>query len=488
MADTLPATAHLSPLPGLHGLPPSHAARGGPAGASPDGARTTRTLRLDTLIRLRWLAVVGQTLSVVFVHYGLGFPLPLPECLALILVPVVVNLALRLRYPVSERVEALRATAFLAFDIVQLAALLFLTGGLTNPFSFLFLAPVMISATSLTPRLTMVLGGLAVVCSTLLVLWHLPLPWFPGVGLDMPYLYVVGMWFSVLLGLGFIGVYAWRVADESRLLSDALTATELVLAREQHLSQLDGLAAAAAHELGTPLATIALVAKEMERNATPGHPFAEDIRLLRSQVERCREILGKLASLGQAEGVPFDRLPLSQLIEEAVAPNRDFGIALRVEMEPGQPGAPEPELWRSAGLSYGLGNIVENAVDFAKAGVTVRAAWDARTLTLTVMDDGPGFPTDIMGRLGDPYITNRRPRDPGQPGGGLGLGFFIAKTLLERSGCTLALSNREPPQTGAVVRLTWPREALDSGARDGAARGGGALAMPATAAAGPART
>src|SRR5262249_17365056 len=158
-----------------------------------------------------------------------------------------------------------------------------------------FLAPVLISATSLPPLLTMVLGGLAIVSATALAFWHLPLPWFPGETLDMPILYVAGMWFSVLLGLPFIGVYAWRVADEARLLSNALSATELVLAREQHLSQLDGLAAAAAHELGTPLATIALVAKELETEAPEGSAFLDDVRLLRSQVARCREILGKLA-------------------------------------------------------------------------------------------------------------------------------------------------------------------------------------------------
>jgi two-component system, sensor histidine kinase RegB len=423
-----------------------------------DIAFPSRTLRLETLIRLRWLALVGQASAILIVQFGLGFPLPFVECLAAIGVSALVNVALRLRYPATERVDPFRAAGFLAFDIVQLAFLLFLTGGLQNPFSFLFLAPVLISATSLPPVLTLILGGLAMACASGLAVWHLPLPWYPNESLNMPIVYVAGMWFSVLLGLAFIGVYAWRVAEEARLLANALTATELVLAREQHLSQLDGLAAAAAHELGTPLATIALVAKELETAAPKEGDFVEDIRLLRSQVERCREILGKLASLGE-EGAPFDRLALSHIVEEVVAPHRDFGIAIEVAMRGGD--GSEPVTYRNPGVLYGLGNIVENAVDFARTRVTVKAAWDAKTVSLAVSDDGPGIPADIIGRLGEPYITNRGPRAPGQPGGGLGLGFFIAKTLLERAGATMTLANRSPPGSGATVRLSWPREAFE---------------------------
>jgi two-component system sensor histidine kinase RegB len=429
-----------------------------PAALAFDPVLAPRTLRLETLVRLRWLALAGQATAVLAVYFGLGFPFPLLECLSAIAVSAAVNVALRLRYPATERVDPARAAGFLAYDIIQLAFLLFLTGGLQNPFAFLFLAPVLISATSLPPLLTMVLGGLAVASATALAVWHLPLPWFPGETLDMPILYVAGMWFSVLLGLGFIGVYAWRVADEARLLSNALSATELVLAREQHLSQLDGLAAAAAHELGTPLATIALVAKELETEAPEGSAFLDDVRLLRSQVARCREILGKLASLGE-DGAPFDRLGLAHMIEEVVAPHRDFGIAIAVAMA-GGPGE-EPVAARNPGLLYGLGNLVENAVDFARSRVEITAGWDQKGVWIAIVDDGPGFPPDIIGRLGEPYITQRRPRDAGQPGGGLGLGYFIAKTLLERSGAAMTLANRAPPETGATVRLAWPREAFE---------------------------
>jgi len=274
------------------------------------------------------------------------------------------------------------------------------------------------------------------------------------------------MWCSVLLGLAFIGVYAWRVAEEARMLSNALSATELVLAREQHLTQLDGLAAAAAHELGTPLATIALVAKELEVAAPPTGEFAEDVKLLRSQVARCREILGKLTSLGEEGSAPFHRLGIDHLIEEVVAPHRNFGVTIETQTEGDVSSA--PQVTRNPGMLYGLGNIVENAVDFARETVIITGKWDAKTVSIVISDDGPGFPPEIMNRLGEPYVTRRRRmaavagnKDSTQSGGGLGLGFFIAKTLLERSGATLALANHGGGRSGAIVRLTWPREAFE---------------------------
>src|SRR5215208_583930 len=367
-----------------------------------------RNVRLDTLMRLRWLSVLGQTAAILVVHYGLGYRLPIWACLAVVSLSACLNVAMRVRFRLTKRLEADRAAWLLAFDIAQLAVLLFLTGGLQNPFAFLFLGPVLISATALPPRMTLMLGTFAVFCASALFFVHYPLPWDAEDPLELPAIYMLAVWLSILISMGFIGVYAWQITEEARLLANALAATELVLAREQHLSQLDGLAAAAAHELGTPLATIALVAKELEVSAPRDGDFLEDIRLLRSQVDRCREILGKLASLGE-NGAPFDELGLAHLVEEVVSPHRDFGIVIEVALEGDS--AVEPVTGRNAGLLYGLGNIVENAVDFARERVSVRAAWDARSVAITVSDDGPGFPPDILGRLGEPYITNRKSRD-----------------------------------------------------------------------------
>jgi two-component system sensor histidine kinase RegB len=413
-------------------------------------------VRLDTLVRLRWLAIIGQTTAVVIVYYGLDFELPIYACLAVILLAAWLNVALRLRFHMTQRLEPDRAAWLLAFDIAELAVLLFLTGGLQNPFAFMFLGPVLLSATALPPRFTLLLGGFAVVCATILVFVHYPLPWDSDDPLQLPPIYMMGVWLCILLAIGFIGVYAWQITEESRQLSDALAATELVLAREQHLSQLDGLAAAAAHELGTPLSTISVIAKELERAIAPNAPHGDDVRLLREQARRCRDILAKLTELS-AGGEPFDRMPLTALIEEVVAPHRNFGVTIEVTAVSDR--ATEPVGARNPAILYGLGNLLENAVDFARDRVAVDADWSGESIAVTITDDGPGFAPEILARIGEPYVTSRRRHqdDTGEEAAGLGLGFFIAKTLLERSGATLSFENRPLPERGAVVRLNWSR-------------------------------
>ncbi|MXQ11946.1 ActS/PrrB/RegB family redox-sensitive histidine kinase [Microvirga makkahensis] len=424
-----------------------------------------RQLRLDTLVRLRWIAVAGQSAAVASVRFGLGFPLPFELCFLVIAASVWTNLLLRIRYPASHRLSDNAATALLGFDILQLAALLYLTGGLENPFAMLFLAPVLISATALTPERTLALGLLAVGCATFLVLTHRPLPWFPGQALSLPFLYVTGIWTAILLGTVFTGIYAWRVAEEARQLAQALAATELVLAREQHLSQLDGLAAAAAHELGTPLATIALVSKEMAHALPKDGPVAEDLRLLLEQVERCRSILTKLTSMGEEEESFLETISLSHLIEEIVGPQRAVGFDVRVSAH-GE--GPEPVGRRNPGVVYGLSNILDNATDFAESQVTIEAGWNPHEVFIEMRDDGPGYAPDILLRVGEPYVTTRsaaeRTETGDGEGGGLGLGLFIAKTLIERSGAELILTNAAPPATGAVARIVWPRHAFEQGA------------------------
>src|SRR5712691_5124793 len=274
---------------------------------------TGRNVRLETLVRLRWLAVIGQTTAVLVVYVGLDFELPIWAWLAVIAIAAWLNVALRVRFRPTQRLEPDRAAWLLAFDIAELAILLFLTGGLQNPFAFLLLGPVLLSATALPPRMTLMLGGLAAACATVLIFYHYPLPWDPEEPLELPAIYTMGVWLSLLLALGFIGVHAWQLTEEARQLADALAATELVLAREQHLSQLDGLAAAAAHELGTPLSTITVIATELERAIEPDSPYAEDVSLLREQAQRCRMILAKLTEL-ESGGDPFDRMSLSALI------------------------------------------------------------------------------------------------------------------------------------------------------------------------------
>lgn len=416
----------------------------------------SRNVRLDTLVRLRWLSVIAQTIAVLVVHFALEFELPIWGCLSVIALAAWLNVALHIRFRQARRLEPDRAAWLLAFDIAELALLVFLTGGLENPFSFFFLGPVMISATALPPRMTVALALFAVLCTTVLVFYHYPLPWSPEDRPVLPEAYIVGLWLSTVLAIFFIGIYAWQVTEESRQLVHAMAAAELALAREQHVSQLDGLAAAAAHALGTPLSTISVIARELERTIDPKSPQGEDIKLLREQTQRCRDILGGLSQLS-GQGEPFGRLSLRALLDELAAPHRDFGIAVDVV-------APDSEFQaiRSPAILYGLGNIVENAVDFARERVELKGELLDDEVVITISDDGAGFAPEVINRVGEPYVRSRKRRRMYASGDtGMGLGFFIAKTLLERSGARLTFMNRPLPQHGAVVIVRWPRADLE---------------------------
>jgi two-component system, sensor histidine kinase RegB len=427
-----------------------------------DLGRRARSLRLDTLVRLRWLAVAGQITAVLLTHFLLRFQLPLGPALAAISISAWLNLGLKVRYPVTQRLDDRAAFVLLAYDVLQLSCLLFLTGGLENPFSVLFLAPVMISAVSLSGPWTLRLTFVMIAAATTLVFFHLPLPWYADRRLSLPIAYVGGIWLALVLGAGFIGVYAIRVAEEARQLADALAATELVLAREQHLTQLDGLAAAAAHELGTPLATITLVVNEMLK-ATPdwGH-LQDDVALLAQETQRCRQILAKIASLGDDATTMLDEMTLGHLLEEVVQPERDFGVAVEVSAIGEDL---EPVCRRNPGILYGLGNLVENAIDFARSMVRIKAEWSCDVVRIGIADDGPGFSPDVLARVGEPYVTSRdlQRRFKSEEGSGLGLGLFIAKTLLERSGATVSTANALVPEVGARVVVSWPRALFERG-------------------------
>jgi len=426
------------------------------------GDSSIRSLKLDTLVKLRWLAVAGQTAAVLFVGFGLGFRLPVASCFVLIGASVALNLALRLQFSTIHRLDGIHATMLLGYDVIQLAGLLYLTGGLENPFAFLLLAPVLVASASLPPRSTALLGALVAVLATVLAGLHLPLPWAATAPPSLPALYVVGIWLAILLTLSFSALFAFRVADENRRLAEALAATELVLQREQHLTALDGLAAAAAHELGTPLGTIAVVTREMERELPAGSPLADDVALLRSQSERCRDILRKLSSMGTDPDAYYVRLSVGALIDEVVEPFRDGGAKLTVKCR-GE-GA-EPIGRRNPAILYGLANIVENAVDFAESEVLVSATWDAAEVTVTISDDGPGFSAGVIDRLGEPWVTTREPsaeRAIDEVGGGLGLGFFIAHTFLQRSGAAVTCTNKSFPAHGAEIRVVWPRALMEA--------------------------
>ncbi|RVN32243.1 ActS/PrrB/RegB family redox-sensitive histidine kinase [Sinorhizobium meliloti] len=418
---------------------------------------SNRSLRLQTLVRLRWLAVGGQSLAVIVTALWLQFPLPVVPCSVLIACLALLNVFLTLRFPPTQRLTPPAAFTLLGIDLAQLTALLFITGGLANPFAPLLCVPVIISSASQPKPQSIVLAGLAVLSVTALAFSPFPLPWYPGTLLLMPRVLTAGIWFAIVSMTAFAAFYTYRVSLEASELSEALTATELVLQREKHLSQLDGLAAAAAHELGTPLATISVVAKEMERELGDDPRFGEDVHLLRSQSERCRDILRRLTTLSSESEEHMRLLPLSSLIEEVMAPHREFGIEIELKEQGDR--ASEPVGIRNAGILYGLGNLLENAVDYARKKVTVTTEHTAERVRVTIEDDGDGFSPDILARIGEPYVTRRQKDDSA---GGLGLGLFIAKTLLERSGARLRFENGGSKHPGARVSVEWPRVLMDT--------------------------
>ena len=431
-------------------------------------------VRLRTLTTLRWLAVAGLLAAILLTHFWLGFPLQLGLSLGAIALSAWLNIFVSLRFSAQRVLPDWEAAAYIAFDIVQLCALLFLTGGLQNPFAVLILAPVTIAASVLSLRQTILIAALAIAGVGVLGFAHLPLPWRAGETLVFPPLINAGSWVALSFGVAFFAAYAHRIAQESAQMRSALAASQLVLAREERLAALGGLAAAAAHELGTPLATIQLTAKEMANELKGEGLLEEDARLLVQQAQRCREILGRLSKGGAEADAMLGRIGLDLLLKEAASPFIDAraGPAVIFEMK-GVAGEEPPVLRRRPEIIYGLRNLIENAVAYGRSKVLVSADWSEGEIEIEVHDDGRGFAPDILGRLGEPYLgrraRDRGARSGGERSGGLGLGFFIAKTLLERTGADIAFDNRpwtdadrEGGEAGAWVAVRWPRIAVEA--------------------------
>ena len=440
----------LSPSPGL--LPPYGA---------------TDSMRLRTLILLRWLAIIGQLVAITVADRLYDLQLPLGLCFLVVGAAVIANLVSIFVFPENKRLSEIEAMLVLMFDLAQLALLLSLTGGLTNPFALLILAPVVISASALRLQTTVVLGLAAIGFVTLTSLSHIPLRFADGSVLTVPPLFEFGFWLSILIGILFLGLYSHRVADEIRLMRQALLATQMALAREQKLTDLGGVVAAAAHELGTPLATIKLVSAELMAELADRPDLYEDAELIRNQADRCRDILRSMGRIGK-DDLHLRRAPLGAVLREAAEPHMGRGKEMYFDIGPGPGGAArQPVILRRPEVIHGLRNLMQNAVDFARSTVWVSAEWTDARIAVTIVDDGMGYPPHLIGRIGDPFVRQRRTvRDAAQRPEyeGMGLGLFIAKTLLERSGAELTfangsdpfLTNAERPQRcGAIVDVIW---------------------------------
>lgn len=417
-------------------------------------------LRLRTLILLRWAAILGQTVALAAAEYHYGIGLRFGLCYLVVGISVIANLVSVFLFPGNVRLSEQAVFLMLLFDLGQLGLLLFLTGGMTNPFALLILAPVTISATALGGRATMLLGGAAIVLVTLLAMFNMPMLLPDGSPFAVPSLFAFGYWLAIVIGIAFLGSYAHRVASEIHSMQDALLATQMALARAQKLTDLGGVVAAAAHELGTPLATIKLVSAELIEELDDHPDLQSDAQLIRDQADRCRDILRSMGQAGKDDR-HMRQAPLSALLREAAGPHLDRGKRVEFSLRPLPGGGREPMVRREPEVLHGLRNLIQNAVDFARSHVWIEAEWAAERLILRIVDDGTGYPPHVLGRIGDPFMRSRKATDPQRPEyEGMGLGLFIAKTLLERTGAELSFANAAGGQggqrSGAIVEVIWP--------------------------------
>ncbi|OIQ33202.1 MAG: two-component sensor histidine kinase [Alphaproteobacteria bacterium MedPE-SWcel] len=438
------------------------------------GQERSNWIRLRTLIVLRWVAITGQATAIGVAQSQYNLELALLPCYLAIGVSALGNLVALIIFPENKRLTEFQNFLMVLFDLLQLCFLLYMTGGLNNPFALLVLGPVTISASVMGLRSTLIIGTSAIILTSLLVPFHIPLETSGGEILVMPSLFMFGHWCALIIAILFIGAYSYRISAEIRSMSEALAATQFALSREQKLTDLGGVVAAAAHELGTPLATIKLTSSELieELDGTPD--LQEDARLIRQQADRCRDILRSMGRVGK-DDLHLRQAPLSALVHEAAEPHFSRGKDIRFSEHPAE-GADrnQPSILRKPEIIHGLRNLIQNAVDFSDSSVWIELHWSADWIKVRILDDGDGFPVHLLGRLGDPFMRRRAPLiDRGQRPEyeGMGLGLFIAKTLLERTGARLKFANCRdlrtsrdltPEQRGALVSVTWPRRKIDA--------------------------
>ena len=426
-------------------------------------------VRLRTLVTLRWYAVFGQIGAVLVALYVYGLTLEVGMIAIVIGLPVLANIFSIFLFPENRRLSEGEADLMIGFDLIQLGMLLYLTGGLNNPFALLILAPVTVASTILPLRSTLVLGAIALAVVTLLRFASVPILTASGFPLILPDLFVFGFWVALIIGLVFVGIYARLITQETLSMGEALVATQMALAREQKLTDLGGVVAAAAHELGTPLATIKLVSSELI-DELDDNEMKEDAILIRTQADRCRDILRSMGRAGNEDRL-LRQAPIETVLREASEPHLDRGKTVTFEIQDSGPGDNrQPDIFRRPEVIHGLRNLVQNAVDFATTQVLITVNWSDDVISISINDDGPGFPSSVLGRIGDPFVRHRRSETGGEqrPGyEGMGLGLFIAKTLLERSGAKLQFANGAAraisgQSGGAIVRVELPRETIEA--------------------------
>ncbi len=433
---------------------------------------TRNWIRLRTLVLLRWWAIAGQLAALLVAQHVLQLSLLTGLCYLAVGASVITNVIATFVYPENKRLSERQTFSIVLFDMLQLAFLLYLTGGLHNPFSILIVGPVTVSAAALSTRSSVFLGLMAILITSILTRFHISLRTADGEILRVPDMFLFGNWGAIVIAVAFLGVYSRRLVSEVHAMSEALQATQMALAREQKLTDLGGVIAAAAHELGTPLATIKLTSSELAEELYENEELREDALLIRAQADRCRDILQSMGQAGK-DDLHLRRAPLIAVVEEAANPHRDRGKdiifdggALALAL------GTQPTVLRRPEVIHGLRNLIQNAVDFADDKVWIDCLWTENEITIRIMDDGRGYPAHLLGRIGEPFMRHRSGRNSTRRPEyeGMGLGLFIAKTLLERSGADLSFANGPESfagqdgfseRTGAFVEVTWPRSRIE---------------------------
>ena len=420
--------------------------------------RLEENLHLDkkTLVKLRWIAIVGQLIAVNIVYNYLNLKFSIIESHIIIFIGLVTNLYLQF-WIKTNQLRDIYSSLFLIYDLAQLSALLYLTGGISNPFSLLLIIPTIVSSTFLSMGTTIILGATTILSLSVLTKFYLPLPGLYEYGFNFPAFYLLGMLISIIVGLVFLSYFGMKFAGETKKRSEALNKLQQVLAKEYELESLGGQAAAAAHSLGTPLATITVVAKELRKEIGEESKHSKDLDLLISQTKRCGDILKQISQKKIIEDKFINAVKIEDLLTEIL---RSFMETSEKKIQLNSKNDKNRiDIKRSPEIIYGLRNFIGNAVKFSSKKVEVELVSNKNNIFIKINDDGSGFPEDLINVLGEPYIKSRSKKLKGKSG--LGLGTFLGKTLLERQGAEIIFSNREN-NNGASVKITWAVKSLHS--------------------------
>ena len=413
--------------------------------------RTKENLNLDknTLTILRYIAIFGQFLAINFVFFYLKLEFPIVESYIIVFLGLATNLFLQFKIRVNQLKDTY-ASFFLLYDLIQLSALLYLTGGILNPFSFLLIIPAIVSSTFLSMGTTIILGVITSFMLFLLGHFYISLPGMDETIFYVPNFYKFGLLTSILIGLIFLSYFGIRFSGETKKRSEALNKLQEVIAKEYELESLGGQAAAAAHSLGTPLATISVVAKELKKEIGNNKEISKDIDLLISQTKRCSEILKQISKKQIEEDNFLSSIRIEDLLEEIINSFKETS-SKQIELFADED-QNKINIQRTPEIIYGLRNFIGNAIKFSKSKVQINLKSNDKIIEIKIYDDGPGIPEDIINKIGEPYIKSKSKELSSNSG--LGLGTFLGKTLLERQGAILKFK-RNSKLGGAQVTLSW---------------------------------